>query len=396
MEKMTMPTIRSFVIPTEIKHGIGAIKTLVDQTRDLGLKRPLIITDPGLVDAGILERAEAPFKAANMDYAVFDKVKANPPIELVDEGAARYQRENCDGIIGLGGGSSMDTAKSIGVVVSNGGSVLDYEWADPQPIKNRIPPTICIPTTAGTGSEVTLWAVITDNKRKIKFNVGGTLLIGAWVALLDPELTIDLPAWVTAGTGMDALAHAIECYTCAYAQPLPDATALLAMEYVARYLRVAFAQGHNVEARYQMMHAAMLGGLSYGTESAGAAHAMSQSAGGLYSNVPHGPFTARLLGPVMEYNFKGEPEKFARIANALGEDTRGLTLWQAAEKAVEAVMRLTEEVEIPTLQALGLKEEEIPKLAQMAFNDPQTIGNPRDMTVQSYEQIYRRTFEMGK
>lgn len=391
-----MSTVRSFVIPTEIKHGLGAIKTLADQAKDLGMKRPLIVTDPGIVNAGILERAEAPLKAAKMGYAVFDSVKANPPIELIDEGAALYQQEDCDGIIGLGGGSSMDTAKSIGVVASNGGSVLDYEWADPQPIKNRIPPTICIPTTAGTGSEVTLWAVITDNERKIKFNVGGTPLIGAWVALLDPELTVDLPAWVTAGTGMDALAHAIECYTCAYAQPLPDSTALLAMEYVARYLRVAFAQGHNIEARYQMMHAAMLGGLSYGTESAGAAHAMSQSAGGLYPNVPHGPFTARLLGPVMEYNFKGEPEKFARIAQAMGEDTRGLTLWQAAEKAVEAVMRLTEDVEIPTLQALGLKEEEIPKLAQMAFNDPQTIGNPRDLTVQNYEKIYRRAFDLGK
>ncbi len=391
-----MSNVRSFQIPTVMKHGLGAIKTLADEVKDLGLKCPLIVTDPGIVKAGLLEQATAPLKAANVDYVVFDKVAPNPPIELVDQGAALYQSEGCDGLIGLGGGSSMDSAKAMGVVVSNGGSVLDYEWADPQPISQRIPPTICIPTTAGTGSEVTLWAVITDNKRHIKFNVGGTPLIGAWVALLDPELTLGLPPAVTAGTGMDALAHAIECYTCAYAQPLPDSTALLAMEYVARYLRVAFAQGQNVEARYKMSQAAMLAGISYGTESAGAAHAMSQSAGGLYPNVPHGPFTARLLGPVMEYNYKGEPEKFARIAQAMGEDTRGLSLWQAAEKAVEAVMRLTEDVEIPTLQDLGLKEKEIPKLAQMAFDDPQTIGNPRDLSVKSYEQIYRWTFDLGK
>ncbi len=391
-----MINVRSFVIPTVMKHGLGAIKTLPDEVRDLGLKRPLIVTDPGIVKAGILEQATNPLKAANVDYAVFDKVAPNPPTELVDEGAALYAAEGCDGIIGLGGGSSMDTAKSIGVVANNGGSILDYEWADPQPIKNRIPPTICVPTTAGTGSEVTLWAVITDNERHIKFNAGGTPLIGAWVALMDPELTVGLPPVVTAGTGMDALAHAIECYTCAYAQPLPDSTALLAMEYVARYLRVAFAQGQNVEARYKMMHAAMLGGLSYGTESAGAAHAMSQSAGGLYPNVPHGPFTARLLGPVMAYNFKGEPEKFARIAMAMGENTRGLTIWQAAEKAVEAVMRLTEDVEIPTLQALGLKEVEIPRLAEMAYADPQTVGNPRDLSIKSYEQIYQRAFDLGK
>ncbi|GIK41313.1 MAG: alcohol dehydrogenase [Chloroflexota bacterium] len=390
-----MTNIRSFEIPTVMKHGLGAINALADEARALGMTRPLLVTDPGVVRAGLLERAIAPLKAANLSFAVFDGVAPNPPIALVDEGANLYRRENCDGLIGLGGGSAMDTAKSIGVVAANGGSILDYEWASPQPIQCRIPPTLCVPTTAGTGSEVTLWAVITDPQRKIKFNVGGTPLIGAWEALIDPELTFDLPPAVTAGTGMDALAHAIECYTCAYAQPLPDSTALLAMEYVARYLRVAFAQGHNTEARYKMSMAAMLGALSYGTESAGAAHAMSQSAGGVH-NVPHGALTARLLGPVMEYNFKGEPEKFARIAVAMGEDIRGLSLWQAAEKAVEAVMKLTEDVEIPTLQGLGFSEEEIPMLAEIAYKDPQTIGNPRDLSLQSYIQIYKRTFELGK
>jgi choline dehydrogenase len=289
----------------------------------------------------------------------------------------------------------MDAAKAIGVLATNGGSILDYEWADPQPIKQRIPPTICVPTTAGTGSEVTLWSVITDPERKIKFNAGGTGLIGAWLALIDPELTLDLPARVTAATGMDALAHAIECYTCAYAQPFADAVALMAMEYVAQYLRVAFAQGQNVEARYKMSMAAMLGGMAYGKESAGAAHAMSQSAGGVV-DVPHGDLTARLLGPVMEYNYMGEPHKFARIAQALGEDIRGLSVWQAAEKAVEAVLRLTEEVEIPTLQELGFTEDQIPMLAQIAFDDPQTVGNPRDLTVESYQQIYQRAFDLGR
>jgi len=237
--------------------------------------------------------------------------------------------------------------------------------------------------------------VITDPARKIKFNVGGTALIGAWVALLDPELTLALPPQVTAGTGMDALAHAIECYTCAYAQPLPDAVALLAMEYVGMYLRVAFAQGSNVEARYKMSQAAMLGALAYGKESAGAAHAMSQSAGGVH-DVPHGALTARLLGPVMEYNYLGEPHKFARIAQALGEDIRGLSVWQAAEKAVAAVYQLTEDVEIPTLQQLGFGEDEIPLLAEIAFKDPQTIGNPRDLSYESYVKIYRRAFELGR
>lgn len=390
-----MPNVRSFVIPTVMKHGLGAIQTLADEVRSLGVKRPLVVTDPGIVKVGLLDRAAAPLKAANIGYAVFDKVAPNPPIATVDEGAEVYKAEKCDGVIGFGGGSAMDTAKAIGVAAANGGSILAYEWADPQPIKHRIPPTICIPTTAGTGSEVTLWAVITDPKRKIKFNVGGAAHIGAWVALIDPELTLDLPGPVTAGTGMDALAHAIECYTCAYAQPLPDSVALNAMEYIGQWLRVAFAQGHNVEARYKMSMAAMLGALAYGTESAGAAHAMSQSAGGVH-DVPHGALTARLLGPVMEYNYLGEPQKFARIAQALGEDIRGLSVWQAAEKAVEAVYQLTEDVEIPTLQELGFKEEEIPTLADIAFKDPQTIGNPRDLTQKAYEGVYKRTFEMGE
>ena len=390
-----MPKVRSFEIPTVMKHGLGAIETLADEAKALGMKRPLVFTDSGIVKAGLLDRATAPLKAAKMGFAVFDRVAPNPPIATVDEGAGVYKSEKCDGVIGFGGGSAMDTAKAIGVVANNGGSILNYEWADPQPIKHRIPPTICIPTTAGTGSEVTLWAVITDHKRKIKFNVGGTAAIGAWVALIDPELTLDLPAPVTAGTGMDALAHAIECYTCAYAQPLPDSVALNAMEYVSKHLRVAFAQGHNVEARYGMTMAAMLGALAYGTESAGAAHAMSQSAGGVH-DVPHGALTARLLGPVMEFNYKGEPHKFARIAQALGEDIRGLSVWDAAEKAVEAVYRLTDDVEIPTLQELGFKEEEIPMLADIAFKDPQTIGNPRDLALKSYVEIYENAFAMGE
>jgi choline dehydrogenase len=370
-----MPTIRSFSIPTVMKHGLGAVAALGEEAQALGMRRPLLVTDPGIVRAGLLDRAVAPLRAARLDYAVFDRVAPNPPIALVDEGAELYRRERCDGVIGFGGGSSMDVAKAIGVVATNGGSILDYEWADPQPIQQRIPPTICVPTTAGTGSEVTLWAVITDPKRKIKFNVGGTPAIGAWLALIDPELTFDLPPAVTAGTGMDALAHA--------------------SEYVGQYLRTAFAQGHNTEARYKMSMAAMLGALAYGTESAGAAHAMSQSAGGVY-DVPHGALTARLLGPVMEYNYMGEPQKFARIALALGEDTRGLTVWQAAEKAVEAVYRLTADVEIPTLQELGFREDEIPMLAEIAYQDPQTIGNPRDLSLESYVKIYRRAFSMTR
>jgi choline dehydrogenase len=169
----------------------------------------------------------------------------------------------------------------------------------------------------------------------------------------------------------------------------------MAMEYVARYLRVAFSQGQNLQARYYMSAAAMLGGLSYGTDSAGAAHAMSQSAGGVH-DAPHGQLTARLLGPVMEYNHAGEPVRFARMAEAFGLDVRGKPVWRAAEMAVEYVHQLTKDVEILSLEELGFSEEEIPMLADKAFADPQTIGNPRDVDAAAYRRIYAQAFELGR
>ena len=387
-----MINLRSFEVPTVVKHAPGAITCLADEVKALGARRPMLATDKGLVAAGLVDEAVKSLKAGDVDYVLFDGVIPNPPIKLVDEAAELYQAEVCDGLIGFGGGSSMDTAKSIGVVAMDGGSILDYEWADPQPIKTRIPPLVTVPTTAGTGSEVTLWAVITDPKRKIKFNVGGTGLIAAHVAIIDPRLTMGLPAHLTAGTGMDALTHAIECYTCAYAQPWPDAVALWAIETIAQWLRIAYAQGQNEEARYKMSMAAMLGGMSYGTESAGAVHAMSQTAGGVY-DLPHGELTAALLAPVMAYNYMGEPHKYARIAQAMGEDTWGLTVWEAALLAVEAVAELTEDLDIPTLPEMGIPEEGIPMLAQLAYDDPQTIGNPRDINLEGYEMIYRSCFK---
>src|SRR6185437_6713677 len=329
-------TLRSYQSPTRLVQRLGAIQELGSEASLLGMRRPLLVTDPGVKAAGLLDTALEALRGADCEPVVFDRVPANPPVALVDEGAAEYRAQGCDGLVAIGGGSSMDTAKGIGVVAAHEGSILDYEWGH-SPIEKRIPPMIAVPTTAGTGSEVTLWA------------------------LIDPELSMRLPAGVTAGTGMDALAHAVECYTMVYHQPFTDAVALLAMEYVARYLRVAFSQGENLQARYYMSAAAMLAGLAYGTDSAGAAHAMSQTAGGVH-DAPHGALTARLLGPVMEYNHSGEPVRFARMAQAFGLDTRGVSTWRAAEMAVEYVHQLTADVDIPSMQELGFGEDEIPML----------------------------------
>ena len=392
-ERSLMPVeveiVRSVEVPTRLVHGPGALARLGETLRELGVTRPLLVTDPGVAAAGLADLALEHLD----DAVVFDEVRPNPDIALVDEGARSYVDSQCDGLVGLGGGSSMDTAKSIGVVARHGGSIADYEWGH-APISERIPPLVAIPTTAGTGSEVTLWAVITDRERKIKFNVGGTPLIGAHVALIDPELMLGLPATVTAATGMDALSHAIECFTCDYHQPFNDAVALQAIELVAAWLRTAVADGSDLEARTQMAHAAMLGGMAYGTESAGAAHAMSQSAGGVH-DCPHGALTARVLGPVMEYNAAADPVRHARIAQGLGVDISGLSPLDAAVAGVDELYRLTDDVGIPTMEALGFSEDEIPMLARIAFEDPQTIGNAREVDVAAYEDIYRNAFSRG-
>jgi choline dehydrogenase len=383
--------VRAVEVPTRLVHGPGALARLAELQRELGISRPLVVTDPGVAAAGLLELA---LGRLDDGAVVFDEVRPNPDVELVDRATAVYREAGCDGLLGLGGGSSLDTAKAVGVVATHGGSILDYEYGR-APLVHRLPPLIAVPTTAGTGSEVTLWSVITDHERQVKFNVGGTPLIGPHVAVIDPELMLGLPPAITAATGLDALSHAVECFTCDYHQPFNDAVALHGMELVARWLRVAVADGSNLEARTHMAHAATLGGMSYGTESAGAAHAMSQSAGGVH-DCPHGALTARVLGPVCAYNASAAPDRYARIALALGVDTRGLSERDAATAGVEEVYRLVDDVGTPTLAELGFSEDEIPLLARIAFEDPQTIGNPRELDVAAYEGIWQTAFERGQ
>lgn len=393
MKVEQMYKFQEFEVPTAIKHGIGAIKNVGDEVKKLGVSKALLVTDPGIYKAGVTNPVEESLKAAGVEVVLFNKVEPNPPVRSVGEGSKLYNENNCNGLVAVGGGSSMDTAKAIGVEVAHGASVLEYEAAEgKKPLSKRIPPLTTIPTTAGTGSEVTQWAVITDEEREYKFNTGGPL-IAAHLTIIDPELHTSMPPHVTAMTGIDALAHAIECYTMHYAQPVTDAVALLAIEYVAKYIRRAYADGNDIEARYGMAQAAMLAGLSYGSESAGAAHAMSQTLGGIIP-VAHGQCVAVMMGPVMEYNWKGHPDKFARIAQALGINTFGMTTEEAAKAAVNEVYALVEELEVPSLEEQGVSPDLIDRLAEEAMNDPQTVGNPRDLTVEDYKWIYKRCFNL--
>ncbi|MFC7393479.1 iron-containing alcohol dehydrogenase [Scopulibacillus cellulosilyticus] len=388
-----MAKFHTFEIPTVIKHGIGAIKHLGDEVKKLGVTRVMLVTDPGIYNAGVTKPVEESLKKAGIDIVLFNKVEGNPPVRIVNEGSNTFIENNCDGLVAVGGGSSMDTAKAVGVEVVHGESVLEYEAAEgKKPLSKRIPPLTTVPTTAGTGSEVTQWAVITDEDREFKFNTGGPL-IAAHLTIIDPELHTSMPPHVTAMTGIDALSHAIECYTMHYAQPITDAVALLAIEYVAKYLHRAYANGQDLEARYGMSQAAMLAGLSYGSESAGAAHAMAQTLGGIIP-VAHGQCVAAMLGPVMEYNWKGHPEKFARIAKALGVKTDNMSTEEAAKAAVLEVYKLVEEMDIPSLEEQGVPKDMIPRLAKEAMKDPQTVGNPRDLNEEAYKWIYERCFDL--
>ena len=380
--------IREFQCVTKAKHGVGALASLPDSLHELGVKKPLIVTDPGVVGAGLLDRVTKVLEDASIPYGVFDQVVPNPYVSTVGDATKQYEKEGCDGLIGLGGGSSMDTAKGVGVEATHDGDVLYWEAAK-RDLERRIAPLITIPTTAGTGSEITVWAVITDPERKFKFNVGGPLM-SPHIAIVDPELHMTMPPLVTAGTGMDALCHAVECYTCHFAQPHTDAAALLAIEYCGNYLRRAVGNGQDMEARYYMAMAAHLAGISYGTESAGAVHALTQTLGGIKPEIHHGPAVGATLGAFMEYNWIGRPKKFRRVAEALGVETTGLSDREACLLGAQAVYDLAEDTGIPTLADLGVKEEEIPHLAKEAYGDPQTPGNPRDIDIQGYEWMYKR------
>ncbi|WP_091567059.1 iron-containing alcohol dehydrogenase [Melghirimyces thermohalophilus] len=385
-----MMDLTQFVMPTKVVSGIGASKQVADEIRELGVTKAMIVTDKGIYTSGIIDPIEKSLRDAGMDVHIFNEIEGEPDTELVAKGSRIFKEQGCDGLVAIGGGSSMDTAKAIGVEAVHPEPLITYEASDDgKPLEKRIPPLTTIPTTAGTGSEVTQWAVIKDPVREIKFNVGGPL-IPAHLAIIDPELHLSMPAHITAATGVDAISHAIECFTMHQSQPITDAVALLAIEYAAKYIRRAYANGNDIEARYGMAQAAMLAGLSYGSDSAGAAHAMAQTLGGMVP-VMHGQCVSAMLPAVMEYNWMGAPEKFARIAQALGVNVEGLSTEEAAKASVREVENLVRELNIPTLREQGVNPDEIDRYAQAAFDDPQTFGNPRIIkSPEEYKWIYRR------
>jgi alcohol dehydrogenase len=363
-----------FYIPTVSLMGIGSSKETGEQVRALGGTKVLLVTDKGIVAMGMAEQIKAHVEAAGIDVVIFDGAEPNPTDKNVLDGLKVYQNEKCDSIISLGGGSSHDCAKGIGMVATNGGKIHDYEGADKT--SKAMPPFVAINTTAGTASEMTRFCIITNTDTKVK------MAIVDWrctpnIAINDPVLMVGKPSALTAATGMDALTHAVEAYVSTIATPITDACAIKAIELVAEYLRPVVANGENLEGRDKMAYAEYLAGMAFNNASLGYVHAMAHQLGGLY-NLPHGVCNAILLPSVCEFNVIANPRRFADIAVAIGENIDGLSVVDAAAKGIAAIRRLAADVGIPSgLAALNVKKADLAVMAGNAQNDACMLTNPR-------------------
>ena len=352
VKSMHMGQITSFFIPTVTLVGQNCSTQIPDRLKSLGGKKPLIVTDQGIVAVGILKQITDILDAAGMQYAVYDKTVPNPTDKNVAEATEAYKSNGCDSLITLGGGSSHDCGKGVGFVVGNGGTIHDYEGVDKS--SKPFPPYVAVNTTAGTASEMTRFCIITDTSRKVKMAIVDWRCTPS-VAIDDPVLMMGMPPSLTAATGMDALTHAVEAYVSTAATPMTDACAEKAMEYINRYLRRAVANGKDMEAREGMCYAQYLAGMAFNNASLGHVHAMAHQLGGFY-DLPHGECNAILLPHVCEYNLISSRRRFGRIAKLLGERVDGLSPTDASQAAIKAIRILSKDVGIPEgLIALGKK-----------------------------------------
>jgi len=389
---ITMTTRQSFTVnqPTRIDFGCGSIAGLADIVRQCKGTKAFVVIDPGLKGAGLAERITAPLEAAKMSYIVYDEISREPGLKIADRGLKLAKKFGADCVIGAGGGSAMDVAKAIGILLTNGGKAEDYLGLGK--IKKAGVPKIMVPTTAGTGAEVTFTAVFINEKTGSKGGMNGDPLYPD-AAVLDPELTLSLPPSVTAATGIDAFTHALEAYVSTQSHAISDMYALEAIGQISTNLPKAYANGGNVEARSNMLLASLLAGKALATAGVGLVHAMSYPLGGMY-HTPHGLANAVLLPYVVDYNIIGNPEKFADVAEIMGYETDGLPLIEGGRRAVEAVFNLNNEVGIPdNLADLGIDRTKIPEMAKIALTVTRPVeNNPRKPTLDDVIAVYEAAF----
>jgi len=374
----------SFALPTRIEFGIGTVERLVEEIYSLGAMRPLLVTDKGIISSGILNRITVLMDKAGIEYGIYDDVAPNPRDENVHKGAETARDLKSDCLIAVGGGSSIDCAKGISIVAIHGGKIQEYKGVEHVP--GEAVPIIAVPTTAGSGSEVTFSSVITDWEMKTKFSLR-SVKIAARVAICDPEMTVTMPKSLTAATGMDALTHAIEGYTATCAEPIANAAALYSITLISKYLRRAVLNGSDVEARAGMLMGSLLGAISFSHSDVAAVHCIAEALGGMYDK-PHGECNAICLPEVMEYSKDYSIEKYANIAKAMGltfsSDEEGAVL------AVAEIRRLSEDVGIPPFTALGIHESEFGEIARKSYENLSNSSNPRVLSIDDYMEILKK------
>ena len=380
---------RAFLIPPVLMTGSGSSEKVGEESKKLGVKKGLIVTDEVLSKLGVMEGVKRALTDSKIQFAVYDRISTEPTVEYVKEGLKTYQANGCDFLIATGGGSAIDTAKAISVMVTNPGSIEDYKGLNKIPEKGA--PLVAVPTTAGTGSEVTIFTIITDTKTNVKMLIGSPFVMPR-VAIVDPLLTLSCPRGLTAAVGIDALTHAIEAYVSVKAQPMSDIFCLSAIELISGNLRQAWANGNNVEAREKTMLGALQAGIAFSNASVALVHGMSRPIGA-YFHVAHGASNAALLGVVAEFSLIGNPTRYAHIARAMGEHLTGLNDLEAAQLAANAIKQLIKDVKIPSLKALGVEkgklDELAPRMAEDAIASGSPGNNPRQATKEEIIELYK-------
>ncbi len=387
-----MLAVREFSVPSVILTGSEASQQVGEQCSKRGLQKALIVTDETIRSSGIVPQVEQALSQSDIACSIYDGVATEPVIEFVEAGLEMYREDGCDFVLAVGGGSPIDTAKAIAVMTTNEGSISDYKGIGK--ITEKGAPLVALPTTAGTGSEATVYTIITNAATDVKMLIGSPFVMPD-IAIVDPLLTVSSPPGVTAATGIDALVHAIEAYVSVKAQPMSDIFALSAIELISGNLRHAWANGEDLDAREKTMLGALQAGIAFSNSSVALVHGMSRPIGA-YFHLAHGVSNAVLLIVVMEFSLTGNARRYADIAQALGENTDGLTDLQAAELAVEAVRRLVSGVNIPPLRELIQDEEEFyrlaPQMAEDAIDSGSPGNNPRQATKEEIIELYKRAY----
>ncbi|MBU1208693.1 MAG: iron-containing alcohol dehydrogenase [Proteobacteria bacterium] len=386
-----MMSTYQFKTPSVIVNGPGAAKEVGSFAKGLG-KKALIVTDTALEKIGLLNDIKNSLEVAGISFAIYDKVVTEPTMDFAEEGLKIFKEVQAEILIAVGGGSPIDAAKGIAALATNPGKMSDFAGA------NKIPrpgaPLIAIPTTAGTGSEVTQFTIITDTTRDVKMLIASPNIMPK-VALVDPLMTLQMPQGITAATGLDALTHSIEAFVSVKAQPITDTLALQAIRIIAGNIRQAWSNGDNIEARTSMMIGALQAGMAFSNSSVALVHGMARPIGA-YFHVSHGVSNAALLPTVIEFSIPGNPERYAAIAEAMGEITEGLSVLDAAYFAADAVERLNVDLKVPTLRELGVEEKKFNSVVEQMAADAIASGspgnNPRKATKEEIVELYRKAF----